>query len=237
MQVNKGNNQGRRNRFTPEEDVMLLQLVEKYSPQKNYIANFWTRIADEMKTKNTRQCKDRYSGYLKPNLITVPFTMEEDLLLVQEVRLFGTVWHRIRDRFPNRSDTQLKNRYNCLLRWTKGENMEKKIKERYQVKTNIMNESKKQYSLEQQAQSDPSSPEPVQNNYYSPDLLQNGPCSPDVKIYSPCSPDLEPIAHSSPEHVPNNPPSPQQEVSDDEIDLNEELDSEVEYFNQYFNEF
>ena len=102
----------KRNKFTPSEDRKLLQLVDQYGDKCN-----WNIIANEMENKSARQCRDRWTQFLQPNISKAPFTYEEDKLLIEQIRNFGTAWRKICPFFKNRSSTQLKNRYTSLKRY------------------------------------------------------------------------------------------------------------------------
>jgi hypothetical protein len=55
-------------------------------------------------------------NYLSPTLRDTPWTPEEDRLLVQKHRDFGSKWVQIALFFPNRTDAMIKNRFNRLRR-------------------------------------------------------------------------------------------------------------------------
>ena len=106
--VKKKKNTTPRKKFTQEEDEKLLQLVEVYGEYD------WERIAAIICTRNARQCHDRWKFYLNPRLNKSPFTREEDLLLIQLVQQYGSMWVQISKKFNNRSDVQMKNRWKIL---------------------------------------------------------------------------------------------------------------------------
>jgi hypothetical protein len=69
-----------------------------------------------MNDRGPRQCKERWSHYLSPALIHKSWTHEEDTLLLQTVQESGSRWKVLESSFPGRSDVNLKNRYNMLIR-------------------------------------------------------------------------------------------------------------------------
>jgi hypothetical protein len=78
--------------------------------------NDWALIAEQMPGKNVRQCKERWTNYLAPDLNAAPWTHEEDIQLVQKYAEVGAKWVHIASFFPNRTDSMVKNRFNKLQR-------------------------------------------------------------------------------------------------------------------------
>jgi hypothetical protein len=74
----------------------------------------WLRIAEAMPGRNARQCKDRWSSYLAPNLEERLWTTSEDMMLVDHCRTMGPKWVKMAHYFEGRSDAMLKNRYHAL---------------------------------------------------------------------------------------------------------------------------
>lgn len=99
-----------KNKFTIQEDATLQMLVRKYGEQD------WSTIARALRTKNSRQCHDRWFYYLSPKLNRGPFTEEEDNKLIQLEKKYGQHWVKIAKHFSGRTDTQIKNRWNVLKR-------------------------------------------------------------------------------------------------------------------------
>ena len=98
-----------RNKFTEDEDNKLKELVDRYGDD-------WCSIASEMTGRGVRQCKERWSQYLAPDIVTREWTEEEDMRLEQKVTELGRRWIHIKPFFPGRTDTNLKNRFNLLCR-------------------------------------------------------------------------------------------------------------------------
>lgn len=105
-----------RSGFTHEEDCHLVELVRRYG------TNSWVTIASKMEKRNARQCKDRYTSYLSPNINNGPYTKEEDELLEQKYNEIGPKWVKISKFFLNRTDISIKCRWAVLNR--------KKLKEK-----------------------------------------------------------------------------------------------------------
>ena len=94
-----------RQKFTAEEDARLIDLVRIHGNKA------WKKIASIMKTRTTRQCRERYINYLSPNVTNGPWTAEEELLLIEKVQEMGPRWPKIAKYFQSRSDVNIKNRY------------------------------------------------------------------------------------------------------------------------------
>ena len=69
-----------------------------------------------MDGRNPRQCKDRWSNYLNPNLNVGDWTQEEDDLILKKREELGPKWKIIATFFNNRTDSMIKTRYNALIR-------------------------------------------------------------------------------------------------------------------------
>jgi hypothetical protein len=100
-------------KFTTEEDVLLRKLVFQFGEDA------WPQVAQHMRNRNSRQCKERWNNYLSPNISTAPWTPEEDGLLQQKIRELGQKWVQIATFFPTRTDVNVKNRFNLLSRRSK----------------------------------------------------------------------------------------------------------------------
>jgi hypothetical protein len=99
-----------RRKFSSEEDQALQLLVIRYGRED------WNRIACLMPGRDSRQCKERWSHYLSPNIVQARWTKFEDELLEQQVAQHGHRWKMFEALFPGRVDISIKNRYNVLFR-------------------------------------------------------------------------------------------------------------------------
>jgi hypothetical protein len=97
-------------RFTPDEDARLRELVEEFGP------NHWAEIASKMDGKNYRQCRERWKHYLSGQKQWCLWTPEEDGILIARVREIGPKWTVIALSIYGRTDIDVKNRYFKLLR-------------------------------------------------------------------------------------------------------------------------
>ena len=97
-------------KFSNEDDVKLKSIVEKIGTKN------WNLVSQEMKTRTPRQCRERWINYLSPNLSNDDWTIEEDKLLDELFKKFGSRWHKIAHHFPNRSGNCVRNRYKLRIR-------------------------------------------------------------------------------------------------------------------------
>ena len=76
----------------------------------------WSVIASKMKTRNARQCQERWEYYLSPNVNNSPWSPEEDALLIQKYSIIGSRWAEIARYFNRRTSANVKNRFLTLTR-------------------------------------------------------------------------------------------------------------------------
>lgn len=105
----------KRNKFTPEEDKKLIELVKEYGTDN------WYLISKKLPGRKSRQCRDRWTFYLDPNIKKDEWTKEEDMLLLQKQEELGPCWRKIASFFNKRTEISIKNRWNKLERKNKHE--------------------------------------------------------------------------------------------------------------------
>lgn len=91
-------------RFTEEEDRKLIEAVKENG------AFAWGKIAANLKGRTARQCRDRWVNYLNPELVKKEWAAEEDNLLMEMYKEFGTRWKDISLFFQGRSLNCIRNR-------------------------------------------------------------------------------------------------------------------------------
>jgi hypothetical protein len=89
-------------KFTRDEDQRLTELVIQHGP------NSWAVVAAEMKTRNSRQCRERWTNYINPSLLHDPWTPAEEALLEEKFAAYGTQWFTIASFFTGRSKNEIK---------------------------------------------------------------------------------------------------------------------------------
>lgn len=98
-----------RRRFTPEEDELLKKLA------KDITNKTWRDIAKHLPGRTATQCRDRYNQYLFQQVVSKPWTSEEDRIIVEKYKQFGSHWAKIAEYLPGRSGSNIKNRWNGAL--------------------------------------------------------------------------------------------------------------------------
>jgi hypothetical protein len=97
-------------RFTTDEDIALAELVAKYGEGD------WLTIARHMRNRSVRQCRERWYNYLTPSVSNGPWSSEDDALLLEKCREFGSKWKMLTGFFPGKTDINIKNHYMTLTR-------------------------------------------------------------------------------------------------------------------------
>ncbi|CAD8154128.1 unnamed protein product [Paramecium octaurelia] len=105
--------QGKRSRtnnfWKPEEDLELALLVQQLGKK-------WTKIAKIVQNRNSKQCRDRFTNTIDPELKKNCFTPEEDQLIYEKYLEYGPRWSSISRLLQGRSDNQVKNRFYTTIR-------------------------------------------------------------------------------------------------------------------------
>ena len=96
--------------WTKAEDDKLRSIVAKYGTDN------WNKVAKSMQGRNAKQCRERWSGILSPELNKEAWTPQEDALLIQLHNQFGNKWALISTYLPGRSRIGLRNRWNLHMR-------------------------------------------------------------------------------------------------------------------------
>jgi len=102
---------GSRRPFTIEEDAKLIELVNSVNPSGGSDV-----IASRMPGRTSRQCRERWVGYLSPAIRFDPWTDAEDQLLLSKITKFGHKWTKIAQDFNGRSGNDVKNRWYSHLK-------------------------------------------------------------------------------------------------------------------------
>ena len=97
-------------KWRPEEDKALIESV-KIHGTKN-----WVTVASLVPGRNPKQCRERWTSHLDPNLSHNEFTPQEDTIIILQHQANGSLWAKIAAYLPGRSATAVKNRFNFLSR-------------------------------------------------------------------------------------------------------------------------
>ena len=99
-----------RQKFTVDEDNKLKSIICRIGTKD------WNAVSRVMGTKNPRQCRERWRNYLNPTLKNEDWTIEEDIILVQKYKEYGSRWSKIAKFLRGRSVNSLRNRWQVLLK-------------------------------------------------------------------------------------------------------------------------
>ncbi|CEM08006.1 unnamed protein product [Vitrella brassicaformis CCMP3155] len=104
--------------WTDEEDEELFRLVTAYGPSRwsSVCRLLNQKVHGDREVRTARQCRERWSNHLDPTKRKGGWSADEDDLILEKQAQLGNRWSEIAKLLTGRTEHQVKNRFNSLMR-------------------------------------------------------------------------------------------------------------------------
>jgi len=100
----------KKGKWTKEEDDKLRQVKRQH--EGTPVASLWESVSKGMQfTRNSKQCRERWSNFLDPTLRFDCWTMAEDDQILRLHCHFGNAWKKMTSSLPGRSSEHIRRRF------------------------------------------------------------------------------------------------------------------------------
>ena len=119
-----------------QEDTVLLESVRKECSSK---VN-WTDVAERLNEQSLtsprtgKQCRERWQNHLRPNIKKGDWSEEEERMIQDLYECFGPKWSSMSKLLTDRTDNDIKNKWNSMQRTQKALKAKNELKARCERK-------------------------------------------------------------------------------------------------------
>lgn len=104
-------------RWTEIEDQMLTDAVEAVSKKMDQNdSRFWRAVQKQVGSRDSLQCRQRWTQSLCTKALRRPWTTEETVKLLDLVDQYGNVWSKIQLHYPDRTARQLSAKWHAIMK-------------------------------------------------------------------------------------------------------------------------
>jgi hypothetical protein len=96
-------------RWTTDEDRQLIEIMAE---------NFksWGKVSELMPGRTSKQCRERWNNYLRPDVVHSVFSEREDGIILSMQEELGNKWALIARALPGRTENAVKVRFSVLVK-------------------------------------------------------------------------------------------------------------------------